>query len=160
MTLNQARARLITLSIICTGVVFLFFAVSPAMGFYALSGVEWRIPQMVIPIFVGYLASASHFLFSTEPDAKLREGTEGLFSSILYGGFGLFIICAAGLLFAFYESNTPTAPPNTGRSIEWLADGFTIILSILTASTSVLSSFLFSIKATGQMVHDHSNDQP
>lgn len=146
MTINQARGQLILYSILCTGIVFIFFTIAPVIGFYSLSGVEWRIPQMVIPVFVGYIASASHFMFNSGPDAILGESANKLLRMILYGGFGLFFACSIAIITAYYLSNIPSAASNTGHSIDWLANGFTIILSMLSASTSIISSYIFSAK--------------
>jgi hypothetical protein len=145
MTVHQARSTIAILSILSLGIVFAFFTMAPAMGFHSLQEDEWRIPQMVMPVFAGYLASASQFLFSDGNEKKLRPRTAKLMRTLIYGGFGLFFFCSMILIGSYLISHSYSAAPGSGRSLEWLSSGFAIILSILAATTTIISNYLFAV---------------
>jgi hypothetical protein len=140
---DQARQALIVLSLVVTGFFLLFFPIAPYVGFSALADDVWRVPQIVLPIFVAYLASAIYFVFGQTEPMTIRAGAEKLLKLLLYGPFIIFVLGTVALLFAFYASHSSSAPPNTGMTVEALAAGFSVLLSLLTGTTTFISQFLF-----------------
>ena len=62
MTVDQARKWLILSSLIITGVQMIFLFVAPIVDSPIFSKIS-DLLQIVTPVFLGYLGSASHFIF-------------------------------------------------------------------------------------------------
>jgi hypothetical protein len=150
MTIAAARIWIVKASLTITGSSLLFYLVAPAAKssvlYYPLKYSQSpRILQIVLPVFLGYLGSATAFMFRGQ-GRDLGEGDElGELGSLLVRGpiiiFGLALI---GVNIAFWVSNRPESSIGSGMTLEQLAGGVTAILGLLTATTGVCVTHLFS----------------
>jgi hypothetical protein len=147
MTIDGARKSIIVTSLVATGLVFVFFLVAPPLGF----PLEWdqgqRVIEILLPVFLGYLGTATHFLFHSNkpqvlPTLELQNSLLGL---LIKGPIWVFAIACAAILFAFGYSNRSTAPSGSGMSIDQLSWAFTAALGILAVTSSVAVAYLFSL---------------
>jgi hypothetical protein len=72
---NDARKWLVLASLSMTAVLFVFFIIAPAFGFPLTFGQARGLLEIILPVFLGYLGSASHFVFS-QRSARLGGGAE------------------------------------------------------------------------------------
>lgn len=147
MTIDSARKFVILTSLTATGLVFVFFLVAKPLGF----PLDWdevqRIVEVLLPVFVGYLGTATHFLFhNPQNDASVELGSRApLLGILIKGPIVIFTAASIAILFAFGYSNRHGAPQGSGMSVDQLAWAFTAALGILTVTTSVAVSYLFSL---------------
>jgi hypothetical protein len=151
MDVHSARKWIIISSLIVSTSTFVFFVISPALELL-LFNQALRLLQIVFPVFIGYLASAAHFVFSTRPDEALEEGRESRIgrhselASILIRWpiiiFGFIMAVAIG---AFAYTNRSNATLGSGMSVDQLALTLSISLGLLSATTNVAVSYLFSV---------------
>jgi hypothetical protein len=146
VTVASARKYLVTSSLSLTAALFAFFLLAPATGFPLVFDQSLRILQIVLPVFLGYLGSASSFVFrsdSSEDQLAFRRGTSSLASLLTLGPVLAFTIALSALIIAFGVTNRPNAPPGSGISIDQLTTGISIILGLLAVTTSVAVNYLF-----------------
>jgi hypothetical protein len=143
---DRARQSLTIMAISVTGFFLVFFPLAPDLGFSVLADDVWRVPQIVLPVFVGYLAAAIYFVFGQTEPTSIRPRTEKLLNILLYGPFIVFVLGTVALLFRFRASHSAGATPNTGMTVETLATGFSVLLSLLTGTTTFISQFLFGAR--------------
>ena len=149
MTVQTARAWLIVSSLTLTGCTFVFFLIAPTVGY----PLEWdqsiRVFEIVLPVFLGYLGTAAHFVFRNaaagDRPVVLRQEVNSLVGLLVVGPLVVFLVATLAIVIAFGYSNRPTATPGGGMSIEALAGSFTAALGLLTATTNVAVSYLFSL---------------
>jgi hypothetical protein len=107
MTSDQGRKWLIGASLLITGAQMIFLLVAPALGYPLIWPNNLGILQIVTPVFLGYLGSASHFIFMTPPP---QVEVNNKFLGILIKGplviYALAMIAAFG---AFGFSNRASA---------------------------------------------------
>jgi hypothetical protein len=63
MTTDEARRWIVLASLTITGAVFVFFLLAPVSGYPLEIAQAQGIFQIVLPVFLGYLGSATHFVF-------------------------------------------------------------------------------------------------
>lgn len=149
MTVNSARKWLILGSLIITAGHFVFFLVAPAVGYPLEYEHAIRLLQISIPIFFGYLGSASRFVFHSgrqreEENARVSNPLMGM---LIRGPFIVFGVASVASLFAFGFSNRVGATPGIGMNIDTLATSITTILGLLAVTTNVAVSALFAAGA-------------
>ena len=149
MTVDAARRFIILTSLTATGVVFVFFLAAKPLGFPLDWDESQRIVEILLPVFLGYLGTATHFLFhNPKTDVELQLGAKGsLLGLLIKGPIIIFAVASIAILFAFGYSNRHGAPQDSGMSVDQLAWSFTAALGILAASSSVAVSYLFSLSA-------------
>lgn len=149
MTADTARLWLISMSLGITGLVFVFFLVAPVTGY----PLEWanslRALEIVVPVFLGYLGTSAQFVFRNLAGAAnhgISPRASNRFLGLLtIGPVVVFLIAVSALVVAFGVSNRPTAPPNSGMNVDQFAAGITAALGLLTVTTNVAVSYLFSL---------------
>jgi hypothetical protein len=149
MTLEQARGWLIRTSLVISFIILLFVIVGPgALGFPldAERGQDTRILQIILPVFVGYLAAASHFVFSDrgQESATDERTLSGNALTLVKWPVLAWGILTVAMLGAFWYSNRAGGPPGAGWSVDKLAAYLTIGLSLLTATTNIAVNYLFA----------------
>lgn len=143
MTVDQARKFLIISSLSITGSQIFFLFVAPPMGYPLSYPKNLDLLQIVSPVFLGYLGSASHFIFQAPPPVvNVQNQYLGL---LLKGPVIIYIFAMIGAFSAFGYSNRVGAPIGTGMSVDNLATSITLCLSLLAVTTGVLSSYLFVV---------------
>ncbi len=146
MVADDARKWLLTASLAMTAGVFLFFLVAPAAG-YPLTFAQARgFLEIIVPVFLGYLGSGSHFIFSNRsrrPSPKLDASGE-LVALMIRGPVIVFAVISIGAIAVFGFSNRIQAPIGSGMSIDMLAGFLSAALGLLAVTTNVAISYLFA----------------
>lgn len=149
MTAKAARQWLVNASFIVIGAQFGFFLLAPILGYPITWAQSMRLLEVITPIFFGYLGSAAHFLFSTDPLQTIRQDAAQLVAVLVRGPVVVFALITAVALLAFGISNRPTAASGSGMDIDTLALVFSLALSLLAVTTTVLVGYLFGSKGGG-----------
>lgn len=144
---QAARKWLIHASLGTTAGAFLFFLVAPVAGFPLTFEQSLRLLEILLPVFLGYLGSATHFVLrGTRPQEnspKPSRGQSELLGLLVRGPVVVFVIVIAAAITAFGIANGSSAPPGSGMSVETLAITTAAALGLLTVTTSALVAALF-----------------
>ncbi len=144
MNTNKARNWIVKSSLAITGSLFLFAFIAPVGGYPLTYAQVPRIVEIILPVFLGYLGSATHFIFRANRSTEIvDDNTNSLLSLLVRGPLGIYSAATITLLVAFAFSNRQNAEPGEGMSVDQLAAGLSITLALLAATTSVLVSYLF-----------------
>ena len=143
MDLKAARTWLVTASLVITAAEFTFFLVAPAIGFPLTFDQAIRLLEIVFPVFLGYLGSATHFVFRSQRRAIAFQGASSLFGLVVRGPIFIFGVAVAVALWAFGYSNRLAAVPGSGMSVDALAIVLSIALGLTTVSTNVVVAYIF-----------------
>jgi hypothetical protein len=138
---------LVVASLFFTGTVFVFFLVAPATGYPLTWDQAARVFEIILPVFLGYLGSATQFLFrggQNRKSLKLKDES-GMLGLLIRGPLVVFGVAALAIVFAFGFSNRANAPAGSGMTVDVLAGSFTAILGLLAVTTNVAVSYLFSV---------------
>jgi hypothetical protein len=155
MTIEQARGWLIKASLGISFLILLFVVVAPGVAGFPLDaarGQDTRIVQIILPVFVGYLASASHFVFSERGAAAATEARLLPANTVTLVKWPVLAwgVLTVAMLGAFWFSNRPGGPPGIGWTVDKLAAWLTVGLSLLTATTSIAVNWLFAREKKGE----------
>ena len=143
---RKERKRLILMSLVSSACVFVFFLLAPALGYPLAWEQSIRLIELIVPVFVGYLGAAAHYIFqSTSGSTKVAPMPE-LASLVTFGPLLVFLIGSGVVLFVFGYTNRSSAFPGTGMNIDVLSAIFTALLGLLTVTTSVAISYFFSLE--------------
>jgi hypothetical protein len=125
------------------GVLLCFLILAPSIGmpFNPGRNENLMLIQVVIPVFHGYLGSASHFVFRAHAAPEVQVADERLLGLLVFGTFGLYILANITLFTEFYLTNRLEGP---GMSIDELLKWFTAILGLLTCVVSIITSYIFN----------------
>jgi hypothetical protein len=119
----------------------MFYIVAPAFDFPLTYPKNLDLLQIVSPVFLGYLGSATHFIFQKPaPDVPVQNQYLGM---LIIGPILIYTLVTVGSLIAFGYSNRAGAPIGRGMSIENLATALSASLGVLAVTTGVISSYLF-----------------
>jgi len=144
MSLEQARTWTIAASLALTCALMFFFFVAPSLGYPLEPPQALQLLEIILPLFLGYLGTASHFIFRPRfKDVQLTGRREQL-GLLVRGPIYAFGVAMSGLLFAFGWSNRLAAPAGVGMSFETLSGSLAAALGLLAATTSVIVAYLFS----------------
>ena len=145
MSVDDARKWLIVSSLMITGIQMMFLLLAPAFGYPLEFPQALEVLRIVCPVFLGYLGSASHFIFQNAKSTKqLQNQYIGI---ILKGSIAVYVLTAGGSLFAFgYTNHSQT----DGMSVPELCTALTMSLGVLAVSTGVISSYLFASPMAGR----------
>jgi hypothetical protein len=76
MTVDGARRWIIITSLVVTGLAFAFLVAAPPLGYPLGWDQSQRIIEILLPVFLGYLGTATHFVFHTgNQDKQLHLGS-------------------------------------------------------------------------------------
>lgn len=141
MSEDHARKWLILASLLITGAQLIFYLVAPFIGFPLDPPRNIDLVQIVTPVFLGYLGTATHFLFITPPP-QVQVNREYL--GYLVKG-PILIYCGAVIAAnaAFAYSNRTGAVLGQGMSVDTLRTSLSISLGVLAATTGIIVSHLF-----------------
>lgn len=145
MSQEQARIWIILASLAITCALMLFFFVAPTVGYPLESKQALQLLELVLPLFLGYLGAASHFLFRSDRGTRPRHMRRQQLALLVRGPVLVFAFVVVGLLFAFGWSNRSAAAAGVGMSYDTLSGSLSAALGLLAATTSVMVSYLFSI---------------
>jgi hypothetical protein len=139
MTTEDARRKLILLSLSTTVLFSAFLIISPLFTPFS-SKEALQVVQVVFPVFAGYIGAAVLFLFRGSP-TNGAIADQGLLRTLIYAPFIVFWCLAAAVLFYFYLSNQPGH--GEGMSFPELMTYVTLIISFMNITTGALGAFLF-----------------
>jgi len=148
MNVYDARSWIIIASLAMLAIYFVFFLLAPAFDYPLTFDESYRILQIAVPVFLGYLGSATQFVFGTSgmPAQALDEHRQKLVGLLVRGPVFVFLLLNLAIIGAFGYSNRANAIPGDGMNVDSLANAVTVSLSILAVSTSVIVSYLFSVE--------------
>lgn len=145
MNIARARTWLITASLVITGAIFGFFLIAPSVGYPLTWEQATRLLQIVVPVFIGYVSSATYSLFAKEQVVESAlTGNERDFSLLVYGPIGIFCVATVAALVSFGISNSSRAVPGSGMTVDTLGTFLSSGLALLTATTGVVITRIFS----------------
>jgi hypothetical protein len=135
LSVPQARLLIAGYSLAMTGFLVVFFLIAPAfLPFNPGRGENVRLIEITLPVFFGYLTSASHFLFNSSPSSERFSGDERLLFLMVVGPCVLFFVLFLVLFTIFYFRNV---------LIDELSKWYSIILSLLTSTVGIISANIF-----------------
>lgn len=146
MPTEHARTWIILSSIVITGAITLFLFLAPALGYPLRQDQARRIMEIVVPVFIGYLGSASHFVFRElrkSPSTSSKIHHPKLAKLLIKGPIILWVVIVVGAFIAFGISNRESAEPGAGWSVDELAAAVTFGISLLAVTTNVAVAYLF-----------------
>jgi len=146
MDADNARKWLITSSLRITGAVFVFFVIAPAVDFPLTFPQARGLLEIVLPVFLGYLGSASHFVFSRRTRRKpipMNRSPE-LVSLLIRGPVIVFAVVSICAIAVFGYSNRISAKAGSGMSLDVLASLLSAALGLLAVTTNVAASYFFA----------------
>lgn len=142
---STARRLLIYASLAISALVFVFFMLAPPLGYPLTYEQAVRILEIVLPIFFGYIGSASAFIFSPEKaETIVHVERRQHLSVLLVGPIVVFILIFVTILTSFGISNAKDSPPGEGMSIDMLAGTVSAALGLLAVSTNLIAGKLFA----------------
>ncbi|MCX5855596.1 MAG: hypothetical protein NTZ24_13680 [Deltaproteobacteria bacterium] len=143
MTANSARKWLIVSSLIITGGQMIFLLTAPAFSFPLAYPKNLELLQIVLPVFLGYLGSASHFIFQS-PTAPVRVKNQFL-GLLVKGPIIIYVLAVLAAFGSFSYTNRIGADSGVGMSVDNLATALSLTLGLLAVTTGIVSSYLFAI---------------
>ena len=146
MTPNAARRWLVSASLSISTCMLVFFVLAPVVGYPLEFAQSLRVAEIVLPVFLGYLGTASLYVFrATFPsdEVAFRPAVADLIGLLVKGPVVVFTIAATTLIAAFGISNGRNAAAGSGISIDQFAAGMSASLGLLTVTTNVAVSYLF-----------------
>ena len=145
MTAGQARQWLILISLAASGVTLIFCFCAPVFGYPLVWSESLRLAGNVLPIFTAYLGTAAGFAFRAQSPTATKDGYLSSPAQLLVKWPPLICwITIAVLLAAFGFSNRRAAIDGSGMSIQQLALGMSLALSVATTTTGAAVAFLFA----------------
>jgi hypothetical protein len=153
MTVDEARKWLIASSLGITGAQMVFLLIAPVLGFPLSYPRNLDLLQVVTPVFLGYLGSATHFIFQNPaPAVPVQNEFLGV---LVKGPLAIYVTAAGASVAAFGYANRAAALPGTGMSVESLGTALSLSLGVLAVTTGVISSYLFVAPQTTRRRDGH-----
>jgi hypothetical protein len=144
MTYQAARIWIVKWSLAVIAAYGAALLIAPALRYPLEPSQSIQLLQMLLPIFLGYLASAIVFVFEGQRRAD-PTGQPELLGLLARGPFLVTIILSIALFGAFWAANsTDVKGERLMRfSYDTLTSGFAAIMGIHTFVTSALVAYLF-----------------
>ena len=143
LTPSSARRWLVSTTLLLTGVILLFFLLSPFVGYPLEFSQSMRMLEIVLPVFFGYLGSAALFVFRSNGRVEdvFNSSVQTIIGPLVKGPVLVFAIATVALLTGFAYANF--AAGASGMSADDLAVGLTVILGLLAVTTNIMIAYLF-----------------
>lgn len=141
MDIDRARSVLILSSLIITGLQIVFLIAAPVFGFPLPYPGNLHVLQIISPVFLGYLGSASHFIF--QDPAPVVPVQKRFLGTLVVGPIVIYACSIITAFAVFAWSNRADAPPGTGISEDDLSTILSLALGVLAVTTGVITSYLF-----------------
>jgi hypothetical protein len=151
MSIRAVRLWLVLVSLIATGVLGSFLLIAPSVGYPLRFDQAQRLLESVAPTFAGLLGSATIFLIRGGPDTitRLPESRSSLLLALAFGPIAVFAIILLAAFLAFNSSNSSTAAPGTGMSVDNLAHALAFGNGLLALTTTAIAGWLFEQEKGG-----------
>lgn len=146
-TLLSEQVWLIKASLLIAGISIAFFLCAPIIGYPIEYAHSFRMLEMIAPIFLGYLGSASVYIVSQDRSKRIvpLENFNPLLPWLVRGPVFLFAFSLVVTIFVFGWSNRSDAPSGVGISTNAFALILSAELSLLNVSTNIIVSYLFRL---------------
>lgn len=142
MNTHALRSLTIWSALVLTSVTLVFFIAAPVLGYPLTPEEGWRLAQINLPVFLGYLGTATQFVAAG--GSRRGKAKAPPFMALLLGGpLVIYVAALVSLLGAFWWSNRLNAAPGSGISLDLLSGIFTGLLGVLAVSTNILVGLLF-----------------
>jgi hypothetical protein len=141
MTIDSARKWLIIASLLITGLQMCFLVVAPVINYPLVYPKNLDLLQIISPVFLGYLGSASHFVFQNQPqEVPVQNQYLGY---LIKGPLGIYALVVLTAFASFGYANRASAAPGSGMSVDNLATALSLALGVLAVTTGIITSYLF-----------------
>ena len=143
---QHARRLLINSSLAISALAFVFFILAPPLGFPLTYEQAVRILEIILPVFLGYIGSATSFLLSPSRSAPAVYDDERrqFMSTLLLGPVVVFLFVLVAILASFGISNGSHGRPGEGMSIDTLAGAISAALGFVAVATNLIAGKLFA----------------
>jgi hypothetical protein len=149
MNIDAARKWIVVASLIITGCQLIFLICAPAVGYPIEYPKNVELIRVVSPVFLGYLGSATHFVFNNpKSEVQIRDK---FLSILVKGPIIIYILVVSSALLSFGYSNRENAEIGTGMSVNDLSTTISFALGVLAATTGVITSYLFGSPARSRV---------
>lgn len=158
---QNARLAIIVYSICIMGFLLIFLGLAQVIGmrFDYSKQENLRLIDVVIPTFLGYLGSASQFIFRDSTGRTVRKEKESLLKILVHAPFWIFILFVGSLFYIHYWTHLPT-PVGGARvdplQFDALSRYLALAIGILSATINVISANLFGTLGGGDGARDNS----
>jgi len=143
VSLQPLRERLVWLSALSMFLTLLLFPIlyvfQPPLEFQDFL----RLLQQILPIFIGYLASAIGYAFSTRTEQTIPADRFRMIQFILIVSFSLYWFGMALTAGFYVYSHSSLAPLGAGMSKEILFGMVTVMLTLITGMAGLISTKIF-----------------
>lgn len=150
MSYETARLWLVRASLASVGSLLAFVLLAPLFHYPLQYQDAPRVLEICVPVLLSYLGAAVRFVTrgvrSSAPTPNSTKHESDLLGLVIKGPILVFLVVSGAAFVAFGVSNRASAPIGIGMGLDQLCTTLTIALSILTASTSVLVSYLFHVE--------------
>ena len=147
MNSDSERAWIVKASLVVTGCLLLFSIAAPAIGFPLTYEQVPRVAEIVTPVVLGYLGTATHFLFSKAKHKRpFAHAHPELVRLLVRGPIVLFGVAAGAAFLAFGLTNRMGAARGTGMTVDQLSAALAASLALLTVTTNIIVSYLFAVE--------------
>jgi hypothetical protein len=142
MTIGKLRWMIVATLLSMSAVTILFFITAqPVFGYPIDPSQAWILAQISIPVFTGYLGTATQFAMTEPKDGGAKAPP--LLLLLVFGPVAIYLIGALVILYVFWLTNRPEAPDGTGISVGLLSTILTTLLGIVTATANIAIAQLF-----------------
>jgi hypothetical protein len=142
LTAAKARVLIVGYSLILSGALLIFLMAAPhfSVPFNPRLNENVRLIEVVLPVFFGYLGSASHFVFNANRGRDVSVEQQELLFYLIVGPFAIFTLFLIALFFAFtYSSSSGGSRMDFDTLSRWFSWG----LALLACTVSVITAYLF-----------------
>jgi hypothetical protein len=150
MTAATARQFIVAYSLSLCGFLLIFLMVAPYLSvpFNSRLNENMRLIEVVLPVFFGYLGSASHFIFNANRGRDVAVAQEELLFYLVVGPFVIFSV----FIFALFAIFTLSGRWGGGPSMDFdtLSRWFSWGLALLACTVSVITAYLFGTPPGGK----------
>ncbi len=140
-TASAARLSILVFSLAISGCLLIFLVVAPNIGFPFNSNDNYRLIEIVTPLFFGYLGSASHYVFNANGGREVDKNQQNMLMFVVIGPFMIFIAFIIIMFWVFKVSQTGQG--GDAMTFDGLSRGFSVGLGLLAATVSIASAYLF-----------------
>lgn len=151
MKIVQARKSVIIASLVIVGSNILFFFFAPSLGYPLEFNEAISILQIILPVFLGYLGTATQFMFQQPSSNTPPINLSDLLPYLLWGPLVIFSLANIGAIISFGITNGTGASPGSGMTPFQLSLDITICLSLLAVTTNTIVSYLFAKENAAQL---------
>ncbi|MER9546637.1 hypothetical protein NKI72_32200 [Mesorhizobium sp. M0437] len=149
-TAQSARLWVVGYTLAITAGLMIFLALSQQIGMRFDFGRQenFRLIDVILPTFLGYLGACAHFIFNPNGGREIDPRNSGLLRMMVHAPFWIFAAFVISLFYVHYQTHLPQ-PPDAPRvdplQFDTLSRFLSVALGVLAATIGIISSYLFGI---------------